>query len=65
MKCPTCQKTVEITGNPFRPFCSERCKTIDLGKWASEIFRIPAPELTEESESSNIPADGVENSSED
>jgi hypothetical protein len=28
----------------FRPFCSERCKTIDLGAWASESFRMPASE---------------------
>jgi uncharacterized protein len=30
-----------MTGNPFRPFCSERCKTIDLGNWISGAFRIP------------------------
>jgi endogenous inhibitor of DNA gyrase (YacG/DUF329 family) len=28
--------------NTFRPFCSERCKMIDLGQWASEAYRIPA-----------------------
>ena len=28
-------------GNPFRPFCSERCRVIDLGKWASEEYRLP------------------------
>ena len=26
---------------PFRPFCSERCKNLDLGAWASESFRVP------------------------
>jgi len=30
------------TNNPYRPFCSERCKMIDLGQWASESYRIPA-----------------------
>jgi uncharacterized protein len=40
-KCPRCGKEIEITGNPCRPFCSERCKLIDLGNWISEAYRIP------------------------
>ncbi len=41
--CPTCSKKVEWTEeNKFRPFCSERCKQIDLGAWASEKYTIPA-----------------------
>ncbi|WP_455199864.1 DNA gyrase inhibitor YacG [Kaarinaea lacus] len=41
VKCPTCEKAVEWTDeNPWRPFCSERCKLIDLGEWASESHRI-------------------------
>lgn len=40
--CPTCSKQVEWTeANKFRPFCSERCKKIDLGAWAEEKFVIP------------------------
>ncbi|WP_314437270.1 DNA gyrase inhibitor YacG [Massilia timonae] len=40
--CPTCGKQVEWTeANRFRPFCSERCKKIDLGAWAEEKFVIP------------------------
>ncbi|HLH30050.1 MAG TPA: DNA gyrase inhibitor YacG, partial [Terriglobia bacterium] len=35
LKCPTCKKETEYSGNPSRPFCSERCKLIDLGKWAA------------------------------
>ena len=35
--CPTCSKSVHWTqSNPYRPFCSERCKLIDLGAWADE-----------------------------
>jgi endogenous inhibitor of DNA gyrase (YacG/DUF329 family) len=35
--CPTCGRPVEWTDkSPWRPFCSERCKLIDLGAWASE-----------------------------
>ena len=40
--CPTCGgDSVFATNNPYRPFCSERCKQIDLGAWASENFRMP------------------------
>lgn len=40
--CPTCEKKgTWIPENPFRPFCSERCKLIDLGEWADEKHRIP------------------------
>ena len=42
VKCPTCQKPVEWSEeSPFRPFCSERCRLIDLGEWASEKHAIP------------------------
>lgn len=41
--CPTCAKKVEwIEANKYRPFCSERCKQIDLGAWAEEKYAIPA-----------------------
>ncbi len=40
--CPTCKGvSVYAPSNPFRPFCSERCKQIDLGAWASEQFTMP------------------------
>ncbi len=41
IECPICGKGVSWEGNPFRPFCSERCKTIDLGAWAGEEYRFP------------------------
>jgi len=41
MKCPTCGKPTEWKDNPARPFCSERCKLIDFGRWANEEFRVP------------------------
>ena len=40
-KCPTCNRQVEWQDNPFRPFCSERCQLLDLGKWVSEEYRVP------------------------
>ena len=42
MKCPICKKDVAPESG-FYPFCSERCRTIDLGKWASGDYVIPAP----------------------
>jgi len=42
MKCPNCSKPVEWQDNPHRPFCSERCKLIDFGRWADEEYRVPA-----------------------
>jgi uncharacterized protein len=39
-KCLICKKETVWDDNPFRPFCSERCRLIDLGKWASEGYRI-------------------------
>jgi hypothetical protein len=43
--CPQCGKEVVWNGeNRYRPFCSERCKMIDLGQWANEDYRIPVDE---------------------
>lgn len=53
VNCPTCkQSVVWSAASPFRPFCSERCKLIDLGEWAAENHRIADqssvdPELAE------------------
>jgi len=42
VNCPTCGKLSEWSpDNPWRPFCSERCKLIDLGEWANEEKKIP------------------------
>ena len=45
VNCPTCGASVEwIERNIARPFCSQRCKLIDLGAWASEAYRVAADE---------------------
>jgi endogenous inhibitor of DNA gyrase (YacG/DUF329 family) len=50
--CPQCGKAVEWTPTSrWRPFCSERCKLVDLGAWASEAYRIPLAEPAESDES--------------
>lgn len=42
VKCPQCGRlALYDPKNPYRPFCSERCKLIDLGQWASEGYKIP------------------------
>jgi len=53
MRCPICHRDVPRAGNPFRPFCSERCKLIDLDHWLSERYRITGPA---ESQDQNRPA---------
>ena len=46
LNCPTCKKVIYWTEEyPFRPFCSDRCRLIDLGEWASEGHRIPGEEV--------------------
>ncbi len=43
VRCPQCGRpAVYAPENPFRPFCSERCRLIDLGQWADESYRVPA-----------------------
>jgi hypothetical protein len=58
MLCPICRKKISWEANPFRPFCSERCKLMDLGNWLSERYRIPTPAETREK--SSAPAAIVE-----
>lgn len=50
--CPHCGKSAEWSPqNRWRPFCSERCKLIDLGAWASEKYRVPVTEENDEPDS--------------
>lgn len=39
--CPHCGDVSTWEGNEFRPFCSERCKMIDLGAWANDEYKLP------------------------
>ncbi|MDT8440282.1 MAG: DNA gyrase inhibitor YacG [Desulfuromonadales bacterium] len=41
--CPQCRKSATWENNPSRPFCSERCRLIDLGQWVDEGYRIAGP----------------------
>lgn len=54
IQCPTCgKKDTWKTDNAYRPFCSDRCKLIDLGEWASETRKIPSEPLD-----FNLPEEG-------
>lgn len=44
MSCPVCGKPVATT---YRPFCSRRCADVDLGRWLTESYRIPAEDIAE------------------
>jgi len=45
VKCPICRKQASWENNPHRPFCSERCRLLDLGSWVQERYRVPAEEV--------------------
>ena len=47
LRCPTCRTIVTAADEDF-PFCSDRCRLIDLGKWASGAYRISSPILDPE-----------------
>lgn len=47
LQCPICKKPVESTDDEF-PFCSARCRTIDLGRWASGQYVIPTSAADQE-----------------
>jgi endogenous inhibitor of DNA gyrase (YacG/DUF329 family) len=55
--CPICRKQLPVldADAPYRPFCSERCKTIDLGSWLTGNYRISRPLEEEELDSGTSP----------
>lgn len=56
VNCPTCQQAVEWKPeNRWRPFCSERCKQIDLGAWAEEKYSIPETSRPDPGELPDLP----------
>ena len=62
--CPQCQSAVDWEGNPHRPFCSERCRLVDLEGWLGERYAIPGEpddvdELGEEGDDAAEVRDGA------
>ena len=57
VKCPTCGRSIEWSeASPFRPFCSERCRLIDLGAWLTEKHAIPAEDVESTPDAPEDPA---------
>jgi endogenous inhibitor of DNA gyrase (YacG/DUF329 family) len=51
VKCPECEKATEYSPeNEYRPFCSKRCKLIDLGEWIEGRYKINSEENSQESQ---------------
>lgn len=58
VKCPTCNKSVLWTKEArFRPFCSHRCRMIDLGDWVTEGHKIPGERAVDEMMSEELAAE--------
>ncbi|HYE13355.1 MAG TPA: DNA gyrase inhibitor YacG [Pyrinomonadaceae bacterium] len=55
MKCPICRRPAAWEDNPFRPFCSERCKLLDFGAWVNEEYGVPAEETAPSLEGGETP----------
>ena len=53
VKCPTCGREIDWAQSPFRPFCSERCRLIDLGAWLTEKHAIPGEPAPDEMQGSD------------
>lgn len=62
LRCVICDKIIERRpNNPFYPFCSHRCRLVDLGKWMGEEYRVPArPEEMEDELPPGTDGDGRE-----
>jgi len=57
MKCPTCGKPVERKDNPVRPFCSERCQLVDLGRWVEGEYRVPGEAVPQDRSETGVEDD--------
>jgi uncharacterized protein len=58
VRCPTCGgDSIYALTNPYRPFCSERCRLADLGAWASEGYRVGATRVDDDEQATDVPPD--------
>jgi endogenous inhibitor of DNA gyrase (YacG/DUF329 family) len=56
-RCPTCRREVAWEGNPHRPFCSDRCRVLDLAAWADERYRFPGEPVPSDAEAAGADDD--------
>ena len=57
-KCPVCDATVDLVQTPTVPFCSDRCRLIDLGRWLDEGYAVPVRRRLDDDEETGDPAVG-------
>lgn len=60
MRCPTCKNTVANDRHPLRPFCSQRCKLLDLGNWLDGTYAIPGEPASDEDLAGDLTTGGDE-----
>ncbi|MFN9370000.1 MAG: DNA gyrase inhibitor YacG [Planctomycetia bacterium] len=56
-RCPVCDGSVDLQHTPTVPFCSDRCRLIDLGRWLDESYAVPLPRKPGTGE---LPGDGAD-----
>jgi endogenous inhibitor of DNA gyrase (YacG/DUF329 family) len=58
-RCPVCGESVDLATTPSMPFCSDRCRVIDLGRWLDESYSVPTPAEDDEGDEDGLTeADG-------
>lgn len=53
-RCPVCDATVSLEETPTAPFCSDRCRLVDLGRWLDESYGVPAPPPDDDEDAEGI-----------
>jgi len=56
--CPVCDAPVDLVSTPTVPFCSERCRLIDLGRWLDESYAVPEPRRSSAEDGDDGEAEG-------
>lgn len=56
-RCPVCDASVQLDVTPTVPFCSDRCRLVDLGRWLDESYGVPAPPPDDDDEAEAQAAD--------
>jgi endogenous inhibitor of DNA gyrase (YacG/DUF329 family) len=56
LRCPICEKQFDPAASPAMPFCSDRCRQIDLGRWLREVYSVPVERKDDIDEESLPPA---------
>jgi uncharacterized protein len=55
LRCPICERSFEPAESPAMPFCCERCRQIDLGRWLREVYSVPVERDPEEDDGRAAP----------